>query len=313
MPTPKSLNAKQQLLVQQYLANPDQPEGGMTVWQVIERKSECCQEIAEHLRRDSRFAALPADQLRIIALIGETSGDGIYPPGCLPAGVCRRFSMDSPVELALRLSLAARYQFVAAQFSENSPFDELWRPALLAVASHDFAAADRILHLCSPVIEKPNNRAYAAIFTALCAIMAKDATMLESAIAEAQKRKSPAYVSSINLVLAAVAAGSASQFAHGVAKMLRNFKTYMYRDDLYGLLDPFAIGLYEACRLYSPDIVTEFNVSSDLPWDGGYVAWLQTCDDITAHFNRAAVPAELRPLIVDLQVLEWGRQVRENW
>jgi len=221
--------------------------------------------------------------------------------------------MDSPLELALRLSIGARYEWVQTQYSGNDDIDDLWRPLLQAVAAHDFAIGNRILELSPAVIPKPNDRASAAVFTGVYALMKRDGDLLQQAVDEASRRKPPAYLKSISLVLEAVAAGSTALFATSINKMLSSYPGYMWRDDIYRLVDPHAIGIYELCRLYSPRAVGDFDTTRKLPWDREYHEWLQTCDDITVHFEKDRVPDEVRSLVVELQPLEWAAQVRKNW
>ena len=313
MPTLKLLNAEQRASVERFMADPDQFAAAMTVWQLIDLKSNRWNDNANELRRHPRFAELPDEQLRIIALIGQTSGDGLFAPDCFQAGICRRFVLDSPLELALRLSMAARYQRLQTQFSGNDHFDELWRPLLHSVAAHDFAVVNRILDLSPALIEKPNNRAYAAVFAGLYALVTKNAELLQQAVAQSKKGKPFAYIKAINLVLEAVSESSAPLFAQGMNKLLSAYPKYMYGDEIYALVDPHAIGLYELCRSYSRDVVALFDTGRKLPWDSAYYSWLQSCDDLTPHLKREAVSIDLQPFLIDLQTLEWGAAVRKNW
>ncbi len=215
---------------------------------------------------------------------------GFFAPDCFRAGMCRRFAMDSPIELALRLSIAARYQWLQTQFSGNDPVDELWRPYLQAVAAHDFAVANRILDLSPPMIDKPNNRAYAAVFAGLHALAKRDEALLRQAIDQSKKGKPKAYVKAISLVLESAAESSAALFAEGLNKMLSSYPKYVYGDEIYSLVDPHAIGLYETCRVYSSDLVAEFDTGRKLPWDSEYYSWLQSCDTIADHLIAMLCP-----------------------
>jgi hypothetical protein len=240
----------------------------------------------------------------------------LTPPECFRAAFARRFAFDSPVELALRLSIAARYEWLEAQISANYQIDELFRPLLHAVAAHDFAAAERIAELPPPVIDQPNNRDYALILSALVGLVREDDALLQQATTAMAKRKPLAYVKAIQRALGVVADGSSEKFAEALTKMLAAYPKYMYDDEVYRLVDPHATGLFELCRRYRPELVDTFDVNRGLPWDAGYYEWLTTCDDISCHLDREAVPADIRPQIVDLQPLEWApaylAQVKEN-
>jgi hypothetical protein len=114
-------------------------------------------------------------------------------------------------------------------------------------------------------------------------------------------------------VLRAVAENSALDFVERMNKMLSAYRRYMYGDEIYGLIDPHAMGLFELCRRFSPKVVEEFDVERKLPWDRGYFAWSQQVDDISVHFDVEAVPPLIRPYLFDFEPIPWGEELRANW
>ncbi len=246
-------------------------------------------------------------------MIGQTSGDGLF---C--SRLLSRWNVSSVRNGFAHRTRAAPVDSGAVPVATNTvfgndPVDELWRPYLQAVAAHDFAVANRILDLSPPMIDKPNNRAYAAVFAGLHALAKRDEALLRQAIDQSKKGKPKAYVKAISLVLESAAESSAALFAEGMNKMLSSYPKYVYGDEIYSLVDPHAIGLYETCRVYSSDLIAEFDTGRKLPWDSEYYSWLQSCDTIADHLDRNAVPLELRPLLLELKSLEWGPAVRANW
>ena len=324
----KLLTAKQQAVLTERTDRDDQSEGRgrvpssrLTVWELISKKvSRCEQESAENYRskvlrentvQNRRFGGLTEQQYFVVCLVGERSKDGMFAPNCIGDGIYRRFTMNSPLEFALRLSISARYEWAKSQWHGGAP-GELFRPILHAVAARDFEAAKHLASIYPPVIEKPSDLQYASIYTATIALLRQDRPLLESAV-ETFTKSAPAYVKAIKAVMLAVVSGSASGFAEGLNKMLSAYKRYMYGDDLYGLIDPHAHGLYELCYRFSPDVVHEFDTQRKLPWDCEYHAWSESVDHVSDHFDRDAIPELMHPLLLNFSPLPWGADVRKRW
>lgn len=312
----KSLNTKQQATIEQRLeSNADAPyqNAAATVWELIARKTRAAEEDSKEAmaRPHRRFRDLNEQQLLLVNATGERSHDGLFPPKCIGDGILRRFTMDSPVELALRLSIGARFHWAETQWSGNNYHDELFRPILQAVAARDFTAAEKLAAISPPVIENPNTRSYAAIFTGVCGLMKHDCQLLNTALSLFPKTD-PAYIKAIKSVLQAVADESAEDFAAGMNKMLSAYRRYMFNDELYGLIDPHALDNYELCRQFSTSLVDDFDVERKLPWDREYFRWSQEVNDISDQFD-GDVPEVIRPYLLDFEPISWGKEVLANW
>ena len=312
----KLLSSKQQAIIderRERISHGDR-NASDSVWELIRRKTIAADELWKDpiWRTHRRFASLSDDQVRVVCLTGKTAGDGLFAPECIGDGIFRRFSMSSPMELALRLSIGARYHWASAQWNGNDSHDELFRPILHAIAARDFTAAEMLASLSTPVIANPNNRAYAAVFTGVCALLKADHQLLQDAL-KAFPKSVPAYVKAIQSVLEAVANRSSKEFTEGMKKMLSAYRRYMFGDELYGLIDPHAMGLFELCRRYAPEVVADFDVAGNLPWDREYFLWTQQTNDIRDHFEVSSVPDVMRPYILDFKPIAWGQAVLANW
>lgn len=301
-----ALTPDQQAVVARVMAQPEDPDARMTVWELIAQKCERAGDQCAVLRNHYAFAGLPDEQLLLACRLGETSGDGIFMPSCLAAGVARRFASDAPAELALRLSLAARYEWLASQTNANAHPEELFRPLLHAAAAHDFAAVARIADLPPEALKKPNNPNYAHLLAALTGLIRGDGARLREAAVAMGKRRPPAYVKAAHRAVIAIADASPKSFADALGMMLKAYPKYVYDDEAYRMVDPHVTGLYELARLYRPEVVRDFDTGRPLPWDSGYHQWLLTCPDIARHFERERVPEAVRPHVVDLEPLAWG-------
>jgi hypothetical protein len=225
----------------------------------------------------------------------------------------RRIREDSPPDYALPLSIATRVEWLRVHFysegmGDFSP-DDLWRPILVAAATRDRLAIERLVTMWEGNTSKPNNRAYAAICMGLQALVRRDPVALRAAVEETRKRKSYAYVTGVNMVLEAVDSGDTPGFADGLDKMLRGIKRYLFDDAAMALIDPFAIGIYELARDYSPGIVTSFDVTRELPWDSEYHAWLSSVNDIADQYQQLEEmepPPLIRRALFQMEGMEWA-------
>lgn len=302
------LNAKQQAILDHELAQPEHPDKRMSIWELIEQIPAQAERVYALLRPSYLYAGLPEEQVRLASELSEDAGQGIYMPGCLRGAICRRFTLDAPVELALRMAMGARFEWFASQTNRNTHPETHFRSLLHAASAHDFAAVDLIAQIPETALEKLDNRDYALLLNALIGLVHGDEAKLQQAAEAMAKRRPRAYIKALQGAIIAIAASSPEEFAAALKKMLKSYRNYMYGDDFYGLVDPHAIGLYELVRRYRPQVAVAFDTSEALPWDAGYYNWLVTCDDITAHFERERVPTSIRAHIIDLEPLAWVSQ-----
>jgi hypothetical protein len=310
------LSKAQQAVIDRVLSNPDQEHPCRSVWEILAETPQLAEHSFPVLRNHGAFAGIPDEQIRLVCYVSQPGANGLVMPDCLVGGIARRFTLNAPVEFALRISLAARYAWLDMQCDRNAYPDELFRPLLHAAAAHDFGAIVRIVSWPEEAWQKPNNKDYALILDALIGLIRGDQKRLQQATTLMAKRKPSAYVKAIQQTLIAVAANSPEAFADSLEAMLKAYPRYMYNDDVYRLIDPHAIGLYELVRQHRPDVAKAFDTNHALPWDTGYYEWLQTCQDIAPYYERDRVPEVIRSHVVDLEPLAWGSSfiatVREN-
>ncbi|OYP35200.1 hypothetical protein [Rhodopirellula sp. MGV] len=283
--------------------------GWRSVWKVlaeeIERVTAQDDDTLKLVRQNRLHEALSDDQW-LVAKFSMCSP--LDPLNAISDGICRRLWKDSNVELALRLSFSARHHWVASHFA--GALDELWRPMLMALAAHDHLALNRLIELWQRSNEKPSSRSYAQICDALQAIVTGDRDLLCQTVGTFAKGNRPAYVSSVREVICSIANRDAGRFAEGMNRMLRSYRSYMFGDDVMGLIDPHAVGLYELAHKRIPEVTASFDVQQKLPWDREYFQWLQNCDDIQDCFEPFDAPDWMRHSIFEMDGLEWALSVR---
>lgn len=283
--------------------------GWRSVWKVLTEEVErvtAQDDDTLQLVRQNQFQESLSDDQWLVAKFSMHSP--LDPLGAISDGICRRLWKDSAVELALRLSFSARHHWVTSHFA--GPLDELWRPMLMALAAHDHFALNRLIALWQQSSEKPNNRAYAQICDALQAIITDDRDSLHQTVEAFAKGKRPAYVSSVREIICSIAKQDADAFAEGINRMLRSYRSYMFGDDMMGLIDPHAIGLHELAHERFPEVTASFDVERKLPWDREYFQWLRDHNDIRDCYEPFDAPDWMRRSIFDMDGLEWALSVR---
>jgi hypothetical protein len=87
----------------------------------------------------------------------------------------------------------------------------------------------------------------------------------------------------------------------------------MLGDDLMGLIDPHAIGIFELARQRAPVILDCFDIDRKLPWDAEYVRWLDSVDDIRDCYEPFAAPDWMQITVFDMAGTEWALDARDKW
>lgn len=239
--------------------------------------------------------------------------EGIEPLATIGDGIVRRVSKESPPELASRLSIGARIHALTTQSSAVDHFDELWRNVLNAATACDWFAVERLLDLWSNTDEKPNNRTYALICDALAALLHRDVTNLQNLAGRMRNRKAFAYAKAIMNAFVAVADEDAAGFRDAIVKMLKGYKSYMFGDDIDGLIDVHAIGLVNICSRFNPSIAASVDTEYKLPWDRDYFEWSTTVTALEDYFDFPSLPDWLEPHLIRMKPIDWAKQIRQQW
>ncbi|MCC7337317.1 MAG: hypothetical protein IT422_19690 [Pirellulaceae bacterium] len=218
----------------------------------------------------------------------------------------RRIKYDLPIEYAMLVALSARAEWMAAKVNWKYTRDELWRPILLAACVHDRTAVERLLAHWEARQGKPSNRAYEAICLGVEALLKRDTGLLKTAVEESAKRKTASYVKGINMVLAGIDAANPELTAQGFDQMLKRFRGYMFDDQACALIDPFAHGLFELAKSYSPKCLESFDTRRRLPWDAEFSEWILSVDDISGELSKLRLPDFLREALIDMENMDWA-------
>ncbi|MCC9602266.1 hypothetical protein LOC67_17060 [Stieleria sp. JC731] len=286
--------------------------GWRSVWKVLAEEIDRVNCPDDDILQTIRSKRLPddctEDQWLITKFILHSPLD---PLNAISDGICRRMWKDSPCELALRLSFSSRHHWMASHLEGH--FDELWRPILMAFAAHDTQGVFKLVSLWRGSAEKPNNCAYANICNCLQAIVLDNDDQLRDSIGKLIKGSRPGYISSVCQILRAIQSRDPDEFAAGLNRMLRSYRSYMFGDDIMGLLDPHAIGIFELARQYAPGVLSRFDVDRKLPWDAEYVRWLHSVDDIRDIYEPFDAPDWMQTTLFDMAGTEWALNARDKW
>jgi len=79
----------------------------------------------------------------------------------------------------------------------------------------------------------------------------------------------------------------------------------MYGEARNALIEPFALGLYELIRTYSPELLSLLDPNRDLPWDGEYASWRVKAEDIGDEYRNLNLPSHLRGPLVEMVDMDW--------
>lgn len=218
----------------------------------------------------------------------------------------RRITRNDPVEYARLLSVASRQEWLDAKINWNYERENIWRPLMGAVASNDMLCVQRLIELWETRFDKSHNRIYEALTVAVIAMFRKDTVSLKDACEKLAKRKCYPYVLGVKTVILGVANESAESVRDGLDLMLKKFKSYMYGDAKHAIIDPFALGLYELVRTFSPGLLSAFDVSQELPWDGEYAVWRESCAGIEEEYRKLTLPSFMKGPLVEMIDMDWA-------
>lgn len=239
--------------------------------------------------------------------------EGMEPTATISDGIIRRILKESPAELASRLSVGARIHALTTQTSANDHFDELWRNVLNAATASDWFAVERLIELWSRADEKPNDRTYAMICDSLTAMFHGDMKALKGHVDKMRNRKAFAYCKAIMNALVAIADDEPDSFRDALLKMMRGYKSYMFGDEIEGLIDVHAIGLFQISKRFNPEITASFDTEYRLPWDSEYFEWSKTVSGLDSYFEFPKIPGWLEPYLARMKRVDWGDKIRRQW
>lgn len=252
------------------------------------------------------------EQIHALILFGEISGDGVRLCDTAKRGIARRIALNSPKELAMALAVGARYAWLndghkcTDDVSNNSAI-------LLAIAAHDFAVAQRFADTALAVIEEGKVRKYDPLYVGIIAMFTGDATLLARCVDKAPK-SGQAWFRGTREALQGAAEGSPSLVATGLDRLLRAVLRNTDDDDVGRLVDPYSHGVYELCLRWSPDIVSEFDVTRGKPWDAEYHAWLRANENPLERLDLNGISPEVHRAVVELQrPIWWDAKQELEW
>ena len=300
------LTTKERAVLDQYLER--NASANLSAWEWLQQKAEQAdKQLYEPVNR--RFSALGDDQYYLICLTGTYSGD----IGGVEDAIARRVHLDSPRELALRMSVFSRLAWVTSQWHGYSCREGLYPSIIQAMAARDFLAARRLEQLSLPAHPEGDMKSEGSLTRGVVALMNCDQSELSEAVRTFKRRYLSVYDVKLVAVLNAVLEGSPTEVAGKLNDLVNCYRKSVNRYEMMRYVDTTALGLYELIQQYSPVLVSEFDTTRKGPWDSEYFEWSRTIDDITIHYEVDSIPKALRPHLLEFHPLEWGASVRENW
>lgn len=303
------LITKERAVLDQYLEQT--PTANLTVWQWLEMKGERAdREFNDADSRNTRcFSSLPDDQYYLICLTGTYSNDGHG----VEDAIARRMHLNSPLELALRMSVLVRFTWLQAQWSGHACWEGLYGSIILATAARDFQAAREIVRLSIPKGPDGDLKSEESLTCGVVALMNSDREELSEAVRTFKRRHLGVYNVKMVALFKAVLEGSPTEVAEKLNDLVNSYRQSVRSFTLMRHVDVNAFGLYELIKQFSPELVSEFDTTRKGPWDAEYFQWSQQVDDISKHYEINSIPEVLSPHLLDFEPLEWGAWVRENW
>ncbi len=305
------LSGKLNRLINESLSSPSDT-AWQPIWKVLDSAVDKLNEpdLMIGMREWGRYDHLTDTQWLVVRF---SESEGLEPEAAINDGITRRLWKDAPSELALRLAMGARFQSIVTQVIAHQHFDALWRNILQAAAAHDWFAVDRLCQLWRTSDEKPNSRTYALICNGIDALYSSDTSSLQEVADSVEGRKAPAYVKAVMTAIAALARRDAVAFNESLCIMLKRYKSYMYGDELSGLIDVHAIGLFELASRYCNKTTSAFDRTSKLPWDSEYSDWLCRNESIDVLFEIPDGPSWLLSSMFRMEQLDWAPKIRREW
>lgn len=216
----------------------------------------------------------------------------------------RRITGDLPLEYAVLMSLSARSEWITAKINWRYERETLWGPLLLAAASHDCLATQRLVDHWKVWTDKPDNPALVPMTEAIVALIENNPAEL-SAATDKFRTSVGSYLKGLQAALVGIANNHPANFSDGMQQMLKQFRGYLFNEKTSALINPHALGLFELARVFSPECAAAFDAQQGLPWDAEYSEAIRNLSDIQPELDQLDLPEDLRKPLISMEALDW--------
>ena len=218
----------------------------------------------------------------------------------LERGYAKRIIEDRPEELARSASTFGRLSYWWGTRDECDDFLYHANDILRTLASGDIALLERYTAVTPPTV-KTGPRAEKLLHTGVTAVVSRDRERLAGAIAEYETWKKPKkHISCMYATLKGLLDSDPTQVARGLDSFIETSRKIYQLYDLFEYICLEPHGLYELCRWYDVDSISEFNPERILPWDNGLYEWVRSNEGKCPHYNVESLSPTLQDWLVQL-------------
>ena len=223
---------------------------------------------------------------------------GGYP--LLERGYAKRILEDRPEELARSASTFGRLRYWWGTRDEYDDFLCHANDMLRTLASGDIALFQRYTAVTPPQASA-GPRAERLLHSGITAVISRDRDRLADALAEyATWNKPKKYLACVYTTLQGLSDSDPVQVVSGLESFIETSRKISQLYDLFKYICLEPHGLYELCRWYAPELVSEFNPDRGLPWDYGLYQWVRSNEGKCPHYNVQSLSPALQDWLVQL-------------
>jgi hypothetical protein len=220
---------------------------------------------------------------------------GGYP--LLERGYAKRISEDNPEELARSASTFGRLSFWWGTRDERGDFLCHANDMLRILASGDIELFQRYAAV-TPSKATSGPPTERLLHAGITAVICRDTERLGEAISEfATWTKPNKYIASMYLTLQGLLDSEPTAVARGLDSFIKTSRQIPQLYDIFKSICLEPHGLYELCRWYDPQLVSEFETERGLPWDTGLYRWVRNNEGKIPFYDVSSLSPALHDWI----------------
>ena len=218
----------------------------------------------------------------------------------LDRGYAKRIIEDCPEELARSASTFGRLEYWWGTRDGHDDFLGHANDMLRTMASGDIALFERYTRLTPPTA-KTGPWAERLLHAGITAVISRDRDRLLVALSEYEKWKKPKkYITCMYATLRGLLDSDSAQVARGLDSFVKTSRKIYQHYDLFKYICLEPHGLYELCRWYDVDLISEFNPDRGLPWDKGLYQWVRSNEGKCPHYDVQSLSPALQDWLVKI-------------
>ncbi|TWT87004.1 hypothetical protein [Stieleria varia] len=215
-------------------------------------------------------------------------------------GIYRRIEYDQPEELirGVVISVRQRWNSYANQRERNRFPNDLWMEVLSASAVHDNQLFNKMIETLPTSGKGPSNATCdLIIYERLLATIRKTPLPAEHFKHNDFKSRRRPYTTAILDCIASLSAADPEVFSAGLEKLLASSRNDRTATAERRLMCIHAHGLWEIGNKVNPQLISTWDVSTNLPWDRGFHAFVQEVGEASKFISDYTTSSHLLNLI----------------